>query len=182
PIQCNSGSNRSQPPKQEDMKDQNEADVIKEFHSDHKKVIQALFELRQSIAKRNINEVRTILGGSEWLLVTHFKFEEHYLYPALQPFLGEGYVKKLFNEHDGIFRSVGRIAELARKEKWTDAETESAETNLELIYEHPIGCDGLSLWIERLSREQQDGLFRQFLKVQEQGTKFSEYRLERQQA
>ena len=164
------------------MKEQNEVKVIREFHSDHQKVIQALFDLRQSIAKRNIDEVRTTLGGAEQLLGTHFKFEENYLYPALQPFLGEGYVKKLFNEHDSIFRSVGRIAELAHKEKWTDAEAQSAQTNLELIYEDPIGCDGLSLWIERLSREQQDGLFLQFVKVREQGTKFSEYRLERQQA
>jgi hemerythrin len=164
------------------MKEQNEIDVIREFHSDHQKVIQALFELRQSIAKRNINDVRTILAGAERLLGTHFKFEENYLYPALQPFLGEGYVKKLFNEHDGIFRSVGRIAELARKEKWSDTDTESAQTNLELIYEHPIGCDGLALWIERLSKEQQDGLYRQFVSVREQGTQFSAYRLERQEA
>ena len=162
------------------MNVQSESDVIREFHLDHKKVLQALTDLRQSIANRNINQVRAIVDGAEQILGTHFKFEELYLYPALQPFLGEGYVKKLVNEHDGIFRSVGRIAELARKQEWTDAESESAATNLDLIYEHPIGCDGLSLWIERLSTEQQDGLFRQFEKVREEGTKFSDYRLERQ--
>lgn len=42
--------------------------VIQEFHSDHRKVIQALFQLRQSIAARNINEIRTIVAEAEPLL------------------------------------------------------------------------------------------------------------------
>ena len=156
--------------------------VIQEFHSDHQKVVQALLELRQSIASRKTSEVRATLQGAEELLGTHFKFEEHYLYPALQQFLGEGYVKRLLNEHDGIFRSVGRIGELAGKSQWTDQEAESAQTNLDLIYEHPIGCDGLSLWIERLSKEEQERLYRTFMQVRRQGTRFSDYRLERQKA
>ena len=31
------------------------------------------------------------------------------------------------------------------------------EANLELIYEHPIICDGLSLWMERLLEEELSG-------------------------
>jgi len=116
--------------------------VIQEFHSDHRKVIQAFFQLRQSIASRNIDEIRRIVTETEPLLGTHFKFEEHYLYPALQRFLGEAYIKRLFNEHDGIFRRLGRIAELARKSQWTDRDAESARINLDLIYDHPISCDG----------------------------------------
>ena len=35
---------------------------------------------------------------------------------------------------------------------------DSAEVNLDLICEHPISCDGLTIWMERLSREEQKGL------------------------
>lgn len=36
-------------------------DLISEFHSDHQKVVSALFELRAAIAARNILQVRSIL-------------------------------------------------------------------------------------------------------------------------
>ncbi len=53
---------------------------------------------------------------------------------------------------------------------------------LELIYEHPISCDGLSLWIERLPTQQQEELFARLVEVRKQGTKLAEYYRERQGA
>lgn len=153
--------------------------LIGEFHADHQKVVSALFELRTAIANRDLSQVRTILGAAEKLVGPHFKFEELYLYPALEPFLGESYTKKLYNEHDGVFRSIRRIAELARKDSWTESEHQSAATNLDLIYEHPIACDGLSLWMERIPPSKQDELFEQMNNVLRQGTTLSEYYLER---
>jgi hypothetical protein len=54
--------------------------------------------------------------------------------------------------------------------------------NLELIYEHPISCDGLSLWMERLSLDEQDQLLEKIRTVRQQGTKLSEYYRERHEA
>ena len=156
--------------------------LIQEFHSDHQKVVNALFELRQAIASRDVGRVRSILEAAEGLVGPHFKFEERYLYPSLEQFLGEVSVKRLLNEHDGVFRSVGRIAELARKDSWSDADAESALANLELIYEHPIACDGLSLWMERMGAEEQQQLLEKMQEVRRQGTRLSEYRRERQAA
>jgi len=156
--------------------------LIQEFHSDHQKVVGALCELRQSIVKRNIPQVRTILGAAEKLVGPHFKFEELHLYPALEPFLGESYTKKLYNEHDGVFRSIRRIAQLAQKDSWSESEHQSAATNLELIYEHPIACDGLGLWMERLEEGKQQQLLEKMQEVRQQGTLLSEYYLERQNA
>ncbi len=110
------------------------------------------------------------------------KFEELHLYPALEGFLGEAYTKKLYNEHDGVFRSVRRIAQLAQKDSWSESDCQSAMANLELIYEHPISCDGLSLWMERLSPDEQDQLLEQLRNTREQGTKLSEYYCERHEA
>lgn len=154
--------------------------LIQEFHSDHQKVVGALFELRQSIATRNIPRIREILESAEGLVGPHFKFEELYLYPALERFLGEASVKRLLVEHDGIFRSVGRIAQLAQKDSWSDADAESAAANLDLIYEHPIACDGLSLWMERLPAGEQNDLLGKMQQVRRQGTRLSDYRRERQ--
>lgn len=157
-------------------------DLINEFHTDHHQVVSALFELRKAIAERNVASVRQVLGAAEGLVGPHFKFEELYLYPALEPFLGEAYGKKLLNEHDGIFRSIRKIAQLAQSDSWDDAQYESAMANLELIYEHPISCDGLSLWIERLPEGQREDLLQKMLDTRKQGTKLSEYYRERQAA
>jgi hypothetical protein len=133
--------------------------LIQEFHADHQKVVNALVDLREAIMKREVARVRSILGAAEKLVGPHFKFEELYLYPSLERFLGETYSKRLLNEHDGVFRSVRRIAELAQKNDWSEGDHQSALANLELIYEHPISCDGLSLWMERLpAKENEDFL------------------------
>ena len=156
--------------------------LIQEFHTDHQKVVTELFELREAIAHRDIARVRSILGAAEGLVGPHFKFEELHLYPALERFLGETYTKKLYNEHDGVFRSVRRIAQLAQKDSWSEVDYQSAMANLELIYEHPISCDGLSLWMERLSVDEQHQLLEKMRTVREQGTKLSEYYSERHEA
>lgn len=156
--------------------------LIQEFHSDHRKVVNALFNLRQAIMARDIDQVRSILNSAEDVVGPHFKFEELYLYPALERFLGEPQVKKLLNEHDGVFRSVRRLAQLAQKSSWSDAEYHSALSNLELIYEHPISCDGLGLWMERLTQDEQQELAERMQAVRRVGTRLSEYYRERQNA
>jgi hemerythrin HHE cation binding domain-containing protein len=156
--------------------------LIQEFHSDHQKVVNALFDLRQAIETSDVSRVRSILDSAEGLVGPHLKFEELYLYPALERFLGEYYARGLVNEHDAVIRSIRRIAQLTQKEAWSDVEHQSAMTNLELIYEHPISCDGLSLWIERLSAEKQFQLLEKMLEVRRQGTTLSEYHRERQSA
>ncbi len=156
--------------------------LIEEFHTDHQKVVSALLELRQSIAAKDIARVRSILNAAEELVGPHFKFEELYLYPTLKQFLGESTVQRLLNEHDGIFRSVGRIAQLAEKDTWSEADVEAAQANLELIYEHPVTCDGLGLWIERLPEEEQRHLLEKMQKVRRERTGLFEYQRERQSA
>ncbi len=157
-------------------------DLIQEFHADHQKVVSALFELRQAITRRDLHGVRSILNAAEDLVGPHFKFEELYLYPALERFLGEAYGKKLLNEHDGIFRSVRRLSQLAQKESWSETDHKSAVDNLELVYEHPISCDGLSLWMERLPAQEREGLLAKMQEVRKEGTRLSEYYRERQSA
>ena len=51
-----------------------------------------------------------------------------------------------------------------------------------LIYEHPVACDGLSLWMEKLPAEEQQELLEKMQEVRRQGTKLFEYYRERQNA
>jgi len=122
------------------------------------------------------------LAGAEGLVGSHFKFQELCLYPAIEPCVGKAYGKRLLNEHDGVFRSTRKIADLVQKDSWTEADDVSALANLDLLYEQPISCEGLSLWIERLSAEDQEDLFQKMVAVRKQGTKLFEYYRERQAA
>ncbi len=153
--------------------------IIREFHADHQEVVSTLANLRNAISRRDIAEVRALLEVTDKHVGPHFKFEELYLYPALRRFVGEAYVQRLINEHDGIFRSVRRLRQLAGETSWSEADHESAMTNLDLIYEHPIGCDGLSLWIERMTLQEQDDLLLKMLEVRRQGTTLWDYEGER---
>jgi hypothetical protein len=156
-----------------------EKTLIGEFHTDHSRVVQALMELRAGIQDRDPARVRATLNQANQLVGPHFKFEEQNLYPTLTEFLGEAGVQRLLTEHDGVFRGVTALVELAGKDAWTEAEARSARANLELIWEHPITCDGLSLYIERLPAEVRASLLAQMEEKRRQGTTLLAYRKER---
>lgn len=156
-----------------------ESTLIQEFHSDHVQVVQALLNLRRSIQARDLVSVRATLDGANRLVGPHFKFEELHLYPKLREFVGEGGMHRLLMEHDGVFRGVAALVNLASKDSWTDAEVESAAAYLDLIREHPISCDGLSLYIERLPTDMQTALLNEMNAMRRQGTTLLDYRTER---
>ncbi|MBI3696092.1 MAG: hemerythrin domain-containing protein, partial [Acidobacteria bacterium] len=124
--------------------------LIGEFHADHAKVVQALLDLRTAIEARQPARVRATLDEANHLVGPHFKFEELHLYPMLREFVGESGMLRLLTEHDGIFRAVAALVGLAAKDAWTESDAQAAAANLDLIWEHPVTCDGLSLYIERL--------------------------------
>jgi hypothetical protein len=157
-------------------------DLIKELHADHQQVVTALLGLRQAITDTNIPRVRSILETAEGWLGPHFKFEELHLYPALEPFLGGHGVTRLGREHDDVFQNVGKIAQLAQKDEWSEQDYQSAQESLQLIYEHPISCDGLSLWMERLPSAQHRHPYEKTQEIRKHGTSFSDYARERRPA
>jgi hypothetical protein len=156
-----------------------ERTLIGEFHADHAKVVQALMDLRNAIQARDPARVRTTLSQANLLVGPHFKFEEQNLYPSLTEFLGEAGVQRLLTEHDGVFRGVAALVELADRDVWSEAEARSAGANLELIWEHPVTCDGLSLYIERLSAETRASLLEKMEEKRQEGTTLLEYRKQR---
>jgi len=120
-----------------------------------------------------------VLAEADRLVAPHFEFEERYLYPSLKEFLGEGRLQRLLMEHDGVFRAVAALLELSSKPAWDAADTRAAESYLDLIWEHPVTCDGLSLYIERLPAEQQNALLERMQEMRRKGTTLLEYRNQR---
>lgn len=153
--------------------------LIGEFHADHTKVVQALLDLREAIRDRNPVRARATLAEANKLVGPHFKFEEQHLYPQLKEFIGEAGLKRLLTEHDGVFRSVATLVELAARDVWGESEAEAASANLDLIREHPVTCDGLSLYIERLPLDAQASLADRMEELRREGTTLLKYRKER---
>jgi hypothetical protein len=153
--------------------------LVAEFHDDHTKVVQALMDLRNAIRARDPARVRATLDKANTLVGPHFKFEEQHLYLSLREFTGEAGLHRLLMEHDGVFRGVGALLSLAAKDKWTEADAKTAEEYLDLIWEHPITCDGLSLYIERLPEDTQDSLLKRMDALRREGTTLLEYRKQR---
>ena len=153
--------------------------LVAEFHSDHQKVVQALMGLREAIRTRQPARVRATLDQANELVGPHFKFEELYLYQSLKEFIGEVGLHRLLLEHDGVFRGVMGLVNLAAKEAWNETDAKSAEAYLELIWEHPITCDGLSLYIERLPNQTQTKLLRHMQHLRREGTTLLKYRKQR---
>ncbi|HXG35211.1 MAG TPA: hemerythrin domain-containing protein [Bryobacteraceae bacterium] len=153
--------------------------LINEFHSDHTKVVQALFDVRNAIEQRDPARLRAVLAEADRLVGPHFEFEERYLYPSLKGFLGEGRLQRLLVEHDGVFRAVAALAELSSKPAWDANDARAAESYLDLIWEHPVTCDGLSLYIERLPAEQQESLLERMQEMRRKATTLLEYRKQR---
>lgn len=153
--------------------------IIQEFRADHQRIRGTLVRLRQAITKKEIPEVRRILGSADALLGSHFKFEELHLYPALTGFVGEDGVRQLVREHDSIFEGVGRLAALAAKETWSDAERTSALESLALIGDHPENCDDLCQYIAHLPVGEQAALLDHMQAIRLQKPTFSGYSVER---
>ncbi|HWP48041.1 MAG TPA: hemerythrin domain-containing protein [Candidatus Limnocylindrales bacterium] len=153
--------------------------LIGEFHSDHTKVVQALMDLRSAIQAQDIARIRATLNEANKLVGPHFKFEELHLYPKLREFIGEAGLQRLLTEHDGVFRGVMALMNLAAKDTWSQSDAETAAANLELIWEHPITCDGLALYMERLPHTLQEELLNQMEERRREGTTLLEYRKER---
>jgi hypothetical protein len=156
--------------------------IIQEFRADHQRIMGALVRLRQAITGADIPEVRKILGSAEGLLGSHFKFEELHLYPALTGFVGDDGVRQLIREHDSIFRGVGRLGELSRKDAWSDAERDEALASFDLVGDHPENCDDLCRYIEQLPGDQQTALLDRMQAIRLQRPTFSGYAVERQHA
>ncbi len=127
---------------------------IEELRSDHVKVRDALLALLAAVKERRVEDALEILVQLDKLTGPHFRFEEESLYPALRQFFGDRYIDGLIGAHDRVIAAAKRLAEVLGKGQLLEHEVEElAELIRRDVLPHPVECDGLGLFAERLPAE-----------------------------
>jgi hypothetical protein len=154
-------------------------DLASEFQADHQRILDALLAVRGVICEGTPSRLHAILDRADRLLGPHCKWEEVFLYPALAALVGEVAVQRLITEHDGVHRSLQRLAELARVPRWSDAERRAAHEHWGILIEHLTNCDALSRYIPLLGPDMLRQLGEGLWAIRRQGITLSGYCRER---
>jgi hemerythrin-like domain-containing protein len=120
---------------------------------EHQEMRGALKELADTFWWRVPEYFPSILRKVAAIAGPHFRCEEEVLYPALEEAAGKQHVAGLLADHNQLARSADRLAELAKKDVWSD---EEVGVGIELIHgllQHVNDCDGLVEMVERLPDE-----------------------------
>jgi hypothetical protein len=125
--------------------------LLHEFHADHQRIVDTLLTLRRALCDASRAHLCAALDEADRLLGPHCKWEEVFLYPALSGLVGEVRVQRLMTEHDGVYRSLRRLAELAGLRVWSDAERATAHEHWGLMVEHVVNCDALGRYVALLA-------------------------------
>jgi hypothetical protein len=88
----------------------------------------------------------------------------------------------LVTEHDGVFRSLTRLAELAVGPRWSEADQRAAHEHWSLLVEHITHCDALGTYLRLLPGETLARLGDGLWALRRQGPTLSEYCRERRVA
>jgi hypothetical protein len=126
-------------------------DVFAEFQTDHRKIRDMLFDLKNQIEQKNVQAAREVLGKLNVFVGPHFRYEEEGLYPALRPLL-EDYVDKLYVDHDGAIENARGLAKLLQKDTLTDADVQAGRKGVLAILPHVSDCQGLSVFMESIQQ------------------------------
>jgi DNA-binding PadR family transcriptional regulator len=132
-------------------------DPILELKEDHKKVRDFLLDFIDAVDRLDAQKALEIMISLDKLGGPHFRFEEETLYPALKKFFGEDYLDHLLKAHDRVIRAAKEIVEILGKGSITRDEAEKLKKIVrQNILPHPIECNGLPLFAEKLSSEDLD--------------------------
>ena len=145
-------------------------DPIQEMNKDHKMVRDILLRLIEELEKKNVEGALEMLIELDKLGGPHFRAEEESMYPILKRFFGEDYYNRLLEEHDRVIRAGRRIAEALGKGVITEKD---AEELIELIRRdilpHPVTCEGLGIFMERLSEEELETIAKSIEEARKEG-------------
>lgn len=132
-------------------------DPIAVLKDDHKQVRDDLLDLIDSLKARDAVKSLEILIKLDKLTGPHFRFEEESLYPTLERFFGKEYFEYLLGVHDRIIRTAKELAALLGKGEITEDEAKMLPDLVRSqVLSHPIECEGLTLFAEKLTKDEID--------------------------
>lgn len=129
------------------------------FREEHRAVRDALLDLVQAFQDRDRTRIQPLVARTAVLAGPHFRYEEESMYPLLVQFFGEGYINKLFQDHDLAILAAKKLLGFAEQATLTDEDVEEAVRYTRSILPHVTDCDGLSILVERLPEEQVQAIF-----------------------
>jgi DNA-binding PadR family transcriptional regulator len=143
---------------------------IEEMNKDHKMVRDILLKLLEEIEKKNVEGALEMLLELDKLGGPHFRAEEETMYPILRRFFGDEYYNRLLEEHDRVIRAGRKIAEMLGKGSLTDEEAEELINLIRRdILPHPVTCEGLGIFMERLTADELKRIGESIIKARKEG-------------
>lgn len=132
-------------------------DPVAQLQADHKVVRDTLLDLISAVEGRDATKSLEILIRLDKLTGPHFRFEEESFYPAVTKFFGEDYHQYLLGVHDRIIRTAKELAGAFGKGEITQEEAQRLPNVIRTqVLTHPVECEGLVLFAERLSKGELD--------------------------
>lgn len=124
---------------------------------EHIQVRDALLDLVSAVKGRNAVGALEILFRLDRLTGPHFRFEEESFYPAIAQFFGEEYKEHLLQAHDRVIRTAKELAGVLGNGELSQEEGDRLAALIRTqVLPHPVECEGLGLFAERLSAEELD--------------------------
>ncbi len=149
---------------------------LEALKSDHQEVRDNLLALLDALSKKDATRALEVLIYLDKLTGPHFRFEEESLYPALKKLFGEAYYEHLLTAHDRVIKAAKELAAVLGKGELTD---EEAQRLVELVRRevlpHPVECEGLALFAERLSQEELDAIAESIEKARQEAVPLLEW-------
>lgn len=134
-------------------------DPVAELRADHKWVRDTLLELIDVVSKQNAAKALELLLALDKAAGPHFRFEEEAFYLALEKFYGREYLEYLLGVHDRILSRAGYLAGILGKGELTAEEARTLPGVLRAdVLSHPIECEGITLFAEKLSKQELDAI------------------------
>ncbi len=138
-------------------------DPVVEIKSDHAIVRDTLLDLIEAVEKKDATTALEILLKLDKMTGPHFRWEEESFYLAHEKFFGRKYLEYLLGVHDRIIRRGKELAEILGTGKITDEQAKTLPDILRFeVLSHPIECDGITIFTEKLPKEEIDKMAVEF--------------------
>ena len=151
-------------------------DPIAEFRADHAKVRDTLLELINAVSKKDATKALELMIRLDKIGGPHFRWEEESLYLTFERFFGRQYLEYLLGVHDRIVKRGKELVEILSKGRISDEQAKILPDIIRNdILSHPIECEGIALFAEKLTKKELDDLAENLERTRKEGIPLLEW-------
>lgn len=143
-------------------------DFYVEFRKEHRIIRDLLLDLITALLQKDINWAGTLLKELDIITGPHFRYEEETLYPALISIFGEPYINKLMTDHDLAIARANKLKSIIEKKEQSEDDYLEGINLVRSILPHVSDCEGLTIMVEKLSKEKIENIINSMKSSREQ--------------